>query len=342
MEKTLGTKVCHQVGCKILEGGSCLEGLDITKEECPHFYLEEIEETEENDTVPSARIETKSVVQLFTGKEMSFNETALITNNEACKLIVIVGESKCGKTTLLAEYFINFQKGPFCNYLFAGSLTQIGFEKRCFEATIGSGNLTPRTQRTTSREFGFLHLALKTTETLTSPCKHFLFSDISGEMFRDAKTSTILMTELSILKSADFILFLLDGEKIADLNTRNFAIEEAKTFIQKALDERIIDDKTNLKIVLAKSDAVNEDASFNFESRIITPFSKRFSSRLRLLEFCKISARSKSNKVASGMGMCDLLRGWDEDEVITHSTKLMPKTIVNSDRAFHRFTFPIE
>jgi hypothetical protein len=338
MEKDVSEKKCHQPGCKILEGGSCLEGIDVNKDECPHFYLD----VEKTNAAPKYETEIKpkkkKVVQLFTGKEMSFPETSVLTNNNNCRLIVIVGESESGKTTLLAEYFINFQKGPFCNYFFAGSFTQIGFEERCFKATIMSENKTPKTERTKSLEFGFLHLALKPENQLSEPAHQFLFSDISGERFRDAKMSTTLMKELTVLKAADFILFLLDGEKIADINNRALAIEEAKTFIQKALDENIIDTNTRLKIALAKWDFISEDSSFDFESRVVKPFTDRFAKRLKSLTFEKVAARSKTNKVPSSMGLKELLTEWDNEDLSI--PVVQEERPIISQRKFQCFTFP--
>jgi len=337
MEQIVEKKICHQAGCKILEGGSCLEGIDVTKDECAHFYFDETNE-DEQESESSNKPQNKYVIHLFTGKEMTFAETSIITNSKECRLIVVVGESGSGKTTLLAEYFINLQKGPFCNYLFAGSLTQIGFEERCFLATVASGNKNPRTERTKSLEFGFLHLSLKPQGKITNAAHHFLFSDISGERFRDAKMSTTLMRELTVLKAADFVLFLIDGEKIADLNYRTLTIEDAKTFIQKALDERIFDLNTNLKIALTKWDYLSEDSTFNFETRIIKSFTDRFSSRLKSLEFTKIAARSKTNKVLPAMGLSELLTEWDNSD-LNLTTNEMEKPIT-SNKAFHRFTFP--
>jgi hypothetical protein len=337
MEQKVEKKICHQPGCKILEGGSCLEGIDVTKNECPHFYVDETNEGKQEVDV-YVEPQKKHLINLFTGKEMSFSETSIITNSKDCKLIVVVGESKSGKTTLLAEYFINFQKGPFCNYLFSGSLTQIGFEERCYKAAVESGNENSDTVHTRSMEFSFLHLSLKPEDEISKPSHHFLFSDISGERFRDAKMSTILMRELTIMKAADFVLFLIDGEKIANLNTRSLAIEEAKTFIQKALDEQIFDLNTNLKIALSKWDFLSEDTSFSFENRIKKPFRDRFSTRLKILDFTEIAARPKDNKIPAGMGLCKLLAEWDNTNISTHSNDM--EKSVNSDRAFHRFTSP--
>lgn len=337
MEEVKNKKICHQTGCKILEGGSCLESIDVTKDECPHFYADDDTTRGEETKLPNN--EKPGVgIRLYTGKEMTFAETSLVTNRYDSKLIAIIGESKSGKTTLLAEYFINFQKAPFGDYFYAGSLTQIGFEERCFYATVGSKAKRPDTGRTKSKEFSFLHLALKTKNKLSDDPVHFLISDISGERFREAKVSSAQMQELKILRAADFILFIIDGEKLADKSTRAVTIEDAKTFIQKALDERIFDKATKLKVAISKWDYLHSDASFSFDDKIVKAFTDRFASRLATLEFTQLAARSNHNSVKAGTGLHELLKGWEMDD--NNAVKAVGMVQHNSDRAFHKYSTP--
>lgn len=344
MEETIKKKICNQPGCKILEGGSCLEGIDVNNDDCPHYILRDIsnliEETSNTTTKSRPLIQKKKIaVQLFTGRELAQGQTTLITNAYNNRLIAVVGESECGKTTLLAEIFINLQKGKFCKYLFAGSQTQIGFEERAFHATLASGNLKPKTERTKSKEFSFLHLMLKHENQLKETASHLLFADISGETFRDAKTSTVLMRELKTLKSADFTILLIDGEKLAKLSTRSLVIEDAKTFIQKAINENIFDKKTNLKVAIAKWDFLCDDDSFDWRAKIEQPFKLRFEQHLGVLDFTRIAARSDNSKVPPAFGICDLLNEWLTHEV--YEDFVLPERSVKTDRSFHRYKFPI-
>jgi len=343
MEQTIKKKICDQPGCKILEGGSCLEGIDVVTAECPHFIHRELSNstTEAPNSTSITKpfvLKKKTAVQLFTGRELSFNQISLIADCYDNRLIAIIGESGSGKTTLLAEFFTSFQRGAFCTYLFAGSYTQIGFEERAFHATLASGNLKPKTERTKSKEFSFLHLSIKRDDQLSAPASHLLFSDISGETIRDAKTSTILMRSLKTLKSADFILFLIDGEKLANLSTRSLAIEDAKMFIQKAIDENIFDNKTILKVAISKWDFLSDDSSFDWQTKIEHPFRQRFEKALGLLEFTRIAARSENPKIPAAYGICDLLNGWlsyDFSEEL-----LLKEEVQKSSRVFHNYTIP--
>lgn len=331
-------KICHQPGCKILEGGSCLESIDVTKDECPHFYADS-QNDDAKDDESNAPAKKSSSIKLFTGRELSFEEISIITNRYDCNLIAIVGESKSGKTTLLAEYYINLQKQPIKNFYFAGSKTQTGFEERCFYATVGSKAKKPDTGRTQSREFSFLHLAIKHQDELDKEPTHFLISDIWGERFREAKGSTALMKELKILKAADFVLFIIDGEKIATKATRALTIEEAKTFIQKALDENIFDSNTNLKVAVSKWDFLHSDSSFDFVDKIERVFKERFENRLGRIEFTKLAARSENTGVEAGYGLYDLLKSWKTKNT-TERISGTPEIKQNSNRAFHKYSLP--
>lgn len=330
-------KICHQPGCKILEGGSCLESIDVTKDECPHFYAESLNDDAKDDK-NNIQVKQSTSIKLFTGRELSFEELSMITNRYDSTLIAIVGESKSGKTTLLAEYYINLQKQPINDFYFAGSKTQTGFEERCFYATVGSKAKKPDTGRTQSREFSFLHLALKNQDELEEEPTHFLISDIWGERFREAKGSTALMKELKILKASDFVLFIIDGEKIATKATRALTIEEAKTFIQKALDENIFDLNTNLKVAVSKWDFLHSDTSFDFSDKIERVFKERFEKRLGKIEFTKLAARSENTGLEAGYGLYDLLKSWKTKSTNTRIS--IPEIKQISNRAFHKYSLP--
>ena len=114
MEQMFIKKNCDQPGCKILEGGTCLDGFNLATEECPHFKEREI--TKSDIKAKPIVVNKKTAVQLFTGRELSQANNTIVTDSFDNRLIMIVGESESGKTTFLAELFINFQKGSFCKY----------------------------------------------------------------------------------------------------------------------------------------------------------------------------------------------------------------------------------
>jgi len=75
-----------------------------------------------------------SFIDLPRGQALTTSEASQISSAKRSQLIVIAGEVKSGKTTLLTSLFHCFQKGPFSGYMFAGSKTLVGFDLRCFYA----------------------------------------------------------------------------------------------------------------------------------------------------------------------------------------------------------------
>ena len=147
---------CLADGCKIADGGSCIEGFaDLA--ECPNFSEaiqpdpqgsgddsapEESEQLEEN--VDAA----KAVLALRSGKALTVEEGHSLTGASSTRIVIMIGMVKSGKTTVLEELYERFCKGPFGGYLFAGSKTIMGFEQIVYFARAVSQRETEDTERT--------------------------------------------------------------------------------------------------------------------------------------------------------------------------------------------------
>lgn len=299
-------KRCHEPHCKVHLDGKCMETLDIDKGECKNFYL--ADEADADDTQASQKDEKKTVgIKLYEGKEMDVHETAEITHKHPAKVIAIVGESDCGKTTLLAELYNVFQKGANQDLLFAGSQTLIGFEFRSHLSKVESNSEEPETYKTVNGIFSFLHLALKKKDILSADSVHIILSDISGEDFQRARDSSSAMMELTLLTDADQVIYIIDGEKLAVKKLRQQTLSKAETFIQTAIDNGILNAQTHLTVVVSKWDKLITDASFNFDTDVKTPFTNTFASRLSSFKSFPIAARPKNRSVDQGFGLYDLL-----------------------------------
>ncbi|MRX42062.1 hypothetical protein GJU43_22535 [Flavobacterium sp. LC2016-23] len=302
-------RACVQAGCNVREDGSCLEGLEHL--ECPHFYWSEDDEEIEQDIdseTPSVVVKNSNKINVFEGAELSVGEISSITHKYSCGLIVILGDLGCGKTTLLATIFDLFQIGYLKNYLFAGSMTQKGFELRCHLSRMLSGGTKPETERTKTREFKILHIGIKSVEH--SFVKHFLLSDISGETIQEARNSSSTMKEqLSIVKLANHIIYIIDGEKLAG-SLRASTIMDSELFIQSALDNNIFTRETILNILISKWDMLENSTSFNLESVLINKIKNRFESNLNAINFKKIASRpaqENSSNIDLGFGVEELI-----------------------------------
>jgi hypothetical protein len=328
---------CDQENCTVHKDGVCLEGFE-ELDQCPHFYLEEGSEDEEDeDEDDDISAETDSAVyKLFNGDELPLDRLTDVTYRFPASQIFILGEHDCGKTTLLATLFEMFQVGPFHSYLYAGSLTQIGFEKRCFYSRIASENGDADTERTKSEEFRFLHIALK-LNVAERKAKHFLISDISGEKIKRAKNNSDDMRDLLIVASATHVSFVIDGQKLLDPKIRQSTILQARTFIKKAIDEGVFHENTRLTLVVSKWDMVSKLEAFNFVELIENPFKANFEKQLKDLTFLKAAIRPTTFKhgFKLGNGLPELLSLWD---VPATSSSEAAEPMV-SDRMIDNFNF---
>ncbi len=334
MEAEGKLKSCKQAKCNISKDGKCLEGLPL--DQCPHFlWVNEIEiATTSSD---DKKKPNTPLVQLLSGEEWDLKNVKEVTNKFSTKRIYIIGDSDSGKTTLLVRLFNSFQLGPFKNFLFAGSTTLIGFERRIHLTKIESNSDKEQTEKTKSQEFSFLHLALKQKTNLLAEPIHLLLSDISGERIQLARDSSTEMKELILLKNSDFIIIMIDGAKIADRKDRMAAILKSQTFLRQALDDGIITRKNKVRILLSKWDLLYSLEGFDYDEEIVSPFKHAFQDRLPDISFYRICSRSSCPaEIPSYYGIEELLNDWTamDSYKIDRADFLTEK---KSDRAFSNY-----
>jgi hypothetical protein len=284
-----------------------LEGFDPVVS-CPYVHQSSIEEDD-----AQAAVMQDELVALPAAEALSEFDAAKITRNQPTKLVIIAGPYNSGKTTILTALFEAFQEAPFANFIFRGSKTLVGFEKRCHLGRIESGNHEPDTLHTSVREgIRFLHLSLLASEKGASECTDLLLSDISGESFRRIRDSSAAAKEMEVLNRADHLCIVIDGDKLTSLETRQSARSDSRSLIRSIIEAGVIAPECIIDVVISKFDLIVEKQDNDVEE-FIDQMKKALAevASNHTVEFHDIAARPHRNaKVPFAHGLPTLLRSW--------------------------------
>ncbi len=171
--------------------------------------------------------------------------------------MIVAGPVGSGKTTILTSLFESFLEAPTGNYLFAGSKTLVGFERRCHDARKASGRLVAETGHTSRREgVRFLHLKLAAAEADIPSPRHLLLSDVSGELFKTLRDSNSAVKEMTALQRADHLCVVIDGQKLTELGQRQVARNDARSMLRSIIAMGVLSPTCKIEIVFSKWDLI--------------------------------------------------------------------------------------
>jgi hypothetical protein len=250
-------------------------------------------------------------VELWSGDALVPEEANAIVASGCARTILLAGEAESGKTTLLAAVFEQYLKGPYAGLRFRESRTLAALEERCFLARVASGRSKSTTKRTTlTDEPRIIHLQLQSQGDRRN--HDLLAVDIAGERFTAARNNNDAWAEISVLKTVDRIVFLLDGARIADPKTRQETISATRQLVRSALEAGVASSEiadvavTKWDLVVGAGDAAVKAAETALE---------RFGDVLDrdAGSFIKTSARSEVDEVDAGFGLEALLQRWLEE-----------------------------
>ncbi|NMM62214.1 hypothetical protein HBE96_05845 [Clostridium sp. P21] len=260
--------------------------------------------------------EKKGIRRLPSGRALTLGETYEITASENTKIIILIGPSACGKTTIETTLYQMFQNDVVGDYYFAGSKTLQGYEQRSYYTRTKSKqniSTTPRTSRGSQETF--LHLKLWNCKT--DKYINFLFADLSGEDFENHIASIESMKkDFNFIKSADYIIAVLDGKLLADKRRRNGAFEEMAQLLRTIFDAGLYTAHTNLQVVTSKYDIIKEillkDPSVEtFTTRVKVELEQRLKSYINEINFYNVAAMPNDNTIFEvGHGIKELMDSW--------------------------------
>lgn len=293
---------CKQPGCKVAEGGKCVEAFD-DPTKCPHYgdgKSKELPASPKGTTRPTSP-----------GLALTVDQANAFLVKCGAKLIVPAGAHSSGKTTLITSIFESFHKGPFASYSFAGSETLYGFEERCylnrpdFAATRAH---TPRTSQNNPNIF--LHLRLQRAPFNSIP-QDLLLADFSGESFKEAQDHPDALASLPGLERADHFSVLLDGATLKAADSRHATFVNARQLLSTCLLQKAIGNHTHVELIVTKMDLWHQDtAAMEFIddqlARLITGIKNGVASTASF----KIAARPEVPGLKFGHGVDALLERW--------------------------------
>jgi len=122
----------------------------------------------------------------WSGSAMGSIDLEFISAKRQPFVIGVIGQSKTGKTTLLATLYMLLRGGKMIGkYQFAGSYTLLGWEKLAHFLTFNSHkkiSFPPHTSANMARVPGLLHILLKDQNGIY---KDLIFTDAPGEWFTE-------------------------------------------------------------------------------------------------------------------------------------------------------------
>lgn len=306
---------CGRPDCPVALTGSCSEGHDPPRS-CPFYgagIAVDLEDYDDNSAEASSVVD-EDRFPLPSGELLTPEGVDAFLREKSAKLIGIVGEHDSGKTTLVCSIYEQFLRGPFAGYLFAGSRTLIGFERRAHYARVDSGRTYPDTPRTSiSEDLRFFHLAV-VREDSAATRSDLMLSDRAGETYGQARNNSEMVRILVEVSKAHCVVILLDGGRVANPVERAGAMQAVRQTLRTLLDGEGIGSESRVQIVTTKRDLLlghaEEDAIEETLSRFRQRLKDDFEDRLAELSFWEIAARDPKGNMPPAYGVDALFLTW--------------------------------
>lgn len=252
-------------------------------------------------------------VELPAADMLTLQEADELLRWRAASIIAIVGERNGGKTTLVSELYERFLRGPFADTFFSHSLSLLGFERKTFQSRAESGADKPDTPRTSTQDgLRFFHLAVSDYALRRSD---LLISERAGETYREVRDRPEGAHEILEVRKARAVVFILDGERVANPLQRAEAFASVRHLIRAFVQSNTISRQCEIQVVTTKWDLLTSPESLTatnalaeFESRIIATYTP---SSAKISVF-RIAARDPLGKLEPGFGLSALFKSWLE------------------------------
>ena len=325
-------KFCQIAECLVATTGECQFGHDPV-ERCPNYARRDIV-PDEADVVSDRSTDKVSPVKICSGDVMHLQDLANFVRTTAVHTVVLIGEARAGKTTLLASIYAMYCKGPFAGKEFVSSTTLVGFAKRHHLALLNSGRAHPTTPHTSRDEpVAFFHLALADS---SGPPVHLVISDRSGEAYGAARTDTDLIQRLPELLQADRVCFLLDGARFASKEQRPAYARQFKQMIHALYDNGALARVRAVEVLATKFDLTkmgDADERINSLDAYERSLLAEFKARGLTVACYRVCALPKADYSVGFMGLDEAIQRWT---TAPQRPELRPEPIADTPRQLDR------
>lgn len=256
------------------------------------------------DAEGSAEKSPAGGLNLFTSDAaLGFKEARSLTGRRGATLVLLVGEVKAGKTTLLVELWTALLlQGSISSHSFAGSRTALAFEERAFYSRIECRAGTARTVRTHEEDDGFLHLRIRRPDGVL---RELLLADITGEHFQRIREGTPLLDELPWVGRVDRFVIVVDGKGYATPGEREVILNRVRRQIYAIRSSGAVNATARLAIALTKLDDLSGEQRAEYSG----------TAKALLAEVLKLDDQATSLLIAarpadgsSALGLDDLMQ----------------------------------
>jgi hypothetical protein len=266
-----------------------------TPEDTPAPAGEELpgEELLDDEAIAPEAAEGREAL-VTTDQFLTLADTEDLAERHGLTVVLIAGEYKSGKTTLLVALWNSLlNHGAISDAHFAGSRTALGFERRAWLARLACQGEKPDTDRTHESTNGFLHLRLVANNRM----REVLLSDVAGETFRQVRYGTPFREKIEWLDSAHLALFLVDGEDFADDGRRSSALSNTRRLIGQLRESGAT---PRVAVVLAKADLIPSELrnKWDREGQVLLDLAREIDTDAALLE---VTARPPGDGGPAGL-----------------------------------------
>ena len=340
---------CSAPGCQITDGGSCIEGF-ANLAECPNFSKVK-QEAQPDAGIDHAALDSKPLGQdvevadtgiaLSSGRALTVEEGHALAGARSTRIVVLMGMVKSGKTTVLAELWEGFRKGPFGGHLFAGSRTIMGFEQICYFARAVSQREIEDTDRTKSgEENNLLHLDL--VDRSNGRKQSILISDLSGELFERAVESRQNVHAIPYLQRADHVVLFADAEKLGNNSEKHLLVNQLTVLLRSCIEERRVEPNCRVTLVVSRHDLLPSDTDEAFMDSLKNRICERASPYFeKPVDFLELAARPESGP-EDAYGLEELLSAWLAKDDNRHPrVPTLVSEVGSNAREIDRFSYKV-